>query len=95
MGALRNGNFIGQNIIKFRHRKNWTQEILVARMQLLGCCMTCDIIANIENRPATHEEIMYFAEVFGVRAGELFHSYFSGNRQYRRDAGARQFIGTY
>ncbi len=59
--------------------------------------MTCDIIAYIENRdcPATQEEIMYFAEVFGVRAGDLFQSYFSGNGRNRRDTGARQFIGTY
>jgi hypothetical protein len=44
-------------------------------MQLLGCCMTRDIIANIETRrsPATNIEIMYFAEVFGVEAG-AFHA---------------------
>jgi hypothetical protein len=48
MGTLRNGNFIGRNIIRFRRRENWTREILVAKMQLLGCCMTHDIIANIE-----------------------------------------------
>jgi hypothetical protein len=43
-------------------------------MQLLGCRMTRDIIANIENRrcPVTQKELMYFAEVFGVSAGDLF-----------------------
>jgi len=74
MGTLRNGNFIGRNVIKFRRRKNWTQEILVAKMQLLGCSMTCDAVANIETCrcPATDKEILYFTEAFGVRAGDLF-----------------------
>ena len=74
MVTLRNGNFIGRNIIRFRHRENWTREILVAKMQLLGCRMTRDIIANIENRhcPITQKELMYFAEIFGVSAGDLF-----------------------
>jgi hypothetical protein len=36
-------------------------------MQLLGCFMTCDSIANIETERyvATQKEIMYLAEVFG------------------------------
>jgi len=70
MGALRKGNFIGRNIIEFRHRKNWTQETLIAKMQLRGCCMTRDIIANIESCrcSATTKEIMHLAEVFGVSA---------------------------
>jgi hypothetical protein len=74
MGALRNGKYIGRNIIKFRHHKNWTREVLVAKMQLLGCCMTRDIIADIESCrcPATQKEIIYFAEVFEVGACDLF-----------------------
>ena len=74
MGKLRNGNFIGRNIIKFRHRKNWTREVLVAKMQLIGCCMTRDLIANIEvcRCAATEKQIMYFAMVFGVETGALF-----------------------
>jgi hypothetical protein len=63
-------NFIGRNVIRFRCRKNWTREQLAAKMQLPGCCMTRDIITNIESRrcPATDIEIIYFAEVFGVEA---------------------------
>ena len=73
MGTLGKKNYVGRNIIKFRHRENWTREVLVAKMQLLGCYMTRDIIANIENChcPATPKEIMYVAEVFGVRADEF------------------------
>jgi hypothetical protein len=74
MGALRNGKYIGRNIIKFRHHKNWTREVLVAKMQLLGCCMTRDIIADIENcrRAATQKEIIQFAKVFEVSACDFF-----------------------
>jgi hypothetical protein len=74
MGKLRKGNFIGRNIIKFRHRKNWTQQILVAKKHLLGCCMTREVIASIETCQctATGRQVVCFAEVFGVEAGALF-----------------------
>jgi transcriptional regulator with XRE-family HTH domain len=76
MDTLRNENSIGRNVIEFRRRKNWTREQLAAKMQLLGCFMTCDSIANIETDRclATQKEIMYLAEVFGVRVGEFFNS---------------------
>jgi hypothetical protein len=43
-------------------------------MQLLGCCMTRDIIADIENcrRAATQKEIIHFAKVFEVSACDFF-----------------------
>ena len=43
-------NLIGQNVAKFRYQRNWTQEELVAKLQLLGCYMTRDILANIETQ---------------------------------------------
>jgi hypothetical protein len=44
------------------------------KMQLLGCRMTRDILANIETRRSavTDKRIMFFAEVFGVDVGFLF-----------------------
>ena len=68
-----NRNFIGRNIIKLRRRNNWTQEELAAKMQLLGCHVTRDVIADIEARrcPATEKQIMCFAEIFGVEAHSL------------------------
>jgi hypothetical protein len=74
MGTLRNGNFIGRNVSEFRRRNNWTREVLVAKMQLLGCCTTRDVIANIETCrcTATEKQVMYFAVVFGVETGALF-----------------------
>lgn len=73
-GMLKNANIVGQNVVKFRHRADWTQDVLAAKMQLLGCYMTRDIIANIETRrsPVTDKRIAFLAEVFGVVVGNLF-----------------------
>jgi hypothetical protein len=73
-GMLKNANIVGQNVVKFRHRADWTQDVLAAKMQLLGCYMTRDIIANIETRrsPVTDKRIAILAEVFGVAVGNLF-----------------------
>jgi len=74
MGISRDGNVIGRNIARFRYREGWTQEILAAKMQLLGCYMTRAIIANIESRRSivTDKQIEFFTEVFRVEVWELF-----------------------
>ena len=74
MGMPRVGNVIGRNVARFRYREGWTQEVLAVKMQLLGCYMTRDIIANIESRRSnvTDRQIEFFTEVFGVEVGELF-----------------------
>jgi hypothetical protein len=63
---LKNANVIGQNVVKFRHQAGWTQEMLVARMQLLGGYMTRDIIAQIETRRSavSDERVMFFCQGF-------------------------------
>jgi transcriptional regulator with XRE-family HTH domain len=70
----RDDNVIGQNIAKFRYQRGWTQDQLVGKLQLLGCYMTRDILANIETRRCvvTDKQIEYLAEVFGVDEGSLF-----------------------
>jgi transcriptional regulator with XRE-family HTH domain len=70
----RKANVIGQNVAKFRYQRNWTQEELVAKLQLLGCYMTRDILANIETqrRIVTDIQIRFFAEAFGISLVELF-----------------------
>ena len=70
----RDANIIGRTVARFRYQKGWTQEILAAKMQLLGCCMTRAIIANIESRRSsvTDKQIEFFTEVFRVEVGELF-----------------------
>ncbi len=70
----RKANLIGQNVAKFRYQRNWTQEELVAKLQLLGCYMTRDILANIETqrRIVTDTQVRFFAEVFAVTEADLF-----------------------
>lgn len=74
MGMLRDANVIGRTVARFRYQKGWTQEILAAKIQLLGCYMTRAIIANIESRRSTvtDKQIEFFTEVFAVEVGELF-----------------------
>ena len=74
MGILRNGNLIGRNVSRLRYQQSWTQEELAAKMQLLGCYMTRDIIANIENRrsSANDKQIAFPAEALNVEIGDLF-----------------------
>lgn len=70
----RKSNAIGQNVAKFRYQRNWTQEELVAKLQLLGCYMTRDILANIETqrRIVTDIQVRFFAEAFGISMAELY-----------------------
>jgi transcriptional regulator with XRE-family HTH domain len=70
----RNANIIGRNVAKFRYQAGWTQEFLAARMQLLGCYISRDIIANIETRRSTVTDklIAFFAMVFRVPLHCLF-----------------------
>jgi transcriptional regulator with XRE-family HTH domain len=70
----RDENIIGQNVAKFRYQRGWTQDELVGKLQLLGCYMTRDILANIETKRCIvkDRQIEFFAEVFGVKAGDLF-----------------------
>ena len=73
-GMTQNANVIGRNVARFRYQKGWSQDLLVTKMQLLGCYITRDILADIENlrTSATDKQIVIFAEVFGVPVGDLF-----------------------
>ena len=41
---------IGRKIARLRYQKGWTQDTLVARLQVLQSNITRDILANIELR---------------------------------------------
>ena len=71
---LQKRNIIGQNVRRFRCQNGWTQDDLVAKLQLLDCYMTRDILTKIETCYSfvTDKQIDYFAEVFGVEASMLF-----------------------
>jgi transcriptional regulator with XRE-family HTH domain len=70
----RRANIIGPTVIKFRHQRGWTQEVLVSKLQLVGCYITRDVLANIELQRSivTDLHLRAFAEVFGVPEGDLF-----------------------
>ncbi len=70
----RDDNVIGQNVAKYRFQRGWTQDEMVGKLQLLGCYMTRDILANIETQRCIvkDKQIEYFAEIFGVKEGSLF-----------------------
>ncbi len=87
MAMLYNGNIIKQKVKRLRCQNGWTQNELVAKLQLLGCPVTRDILANIETRHSslTDKQIKYFAEVFGVEAGE-----FSSNSVQRKGRAEHQ-----
>ena len=65
---------IGQAIAKLLLQRNWTQEVLAAKMQISGCDISRDVIANIElgRTAVTDGLIVGFVRVFGVRLRELF-----------------------
>ena len=69
-------NVIGSTISKLRYQRGWRQDELVAKLQLLGCYMTRDILANIETRrsPVTDTQIEFFCDVFAVKVQDLFPS---------------------
>jgi transcriptional regulator with XRE-family HTH domain len=79
-----NLNVVGKNIAKFRQQRGWTQKELAAKLQLLGCNITRQILANVEARrcAVTDAQIAFFAGVFCVPIKDLFPSKSqSGNRK--------------
>ena len=67
-------NLIGRKVARLRYQKGWTQDALVAKLQVLQCNITRDIIANIELRRcvATDTRCAFLARVFNVSIDELF-----------------------
>ena len=61
-------------IAMFRHQRDWTREELSARLQLFGCNITPQILAQIETGRCvvTDAQIVFFSEVFGIPAKDLF-----------------------
>lgn len=67
-------NLIGRNVARMRYQRAWTQDQLVAKLQVRGCDLTRDILASIETQRcvATDKHTFYLAQVFGVEVGALF-----------------------
>ena len=67
-------NMIGRKVARLRYQKEWTQDTLVAKLQVLQCNITRDVIANIELRRsvATDRQCAFLARIFNVSIDELF-----------------------
>ncbi len=70
----RNANIIGKKIARLRYNLGLTQEMLAAKLQILQCDISRDIVANIENKRsvATDKHCFFLAKVLGVSINELF-----------------------
>ena len=68
-------NFIGRNVSRLRYQRGWTQDELVAKLQIHGCDITRDIVASVEilRSTATDKQVWYLAVVFDVDLKELYH----------------------
>jgi hypothetical protein len=71
---MRRLNVVGPTIRKLRFQRDWTQDVLVARMQCRGVEITRDILASIETcrTKATDVHLLGFQRVFQVRIIRLF-----------------------
>ena len=69
-----NFNVVGKNIVKFRQQRRWTRGELAAKLQLLGCNIPPQILANIETCrcSVTDAQIVFFSEVFRIPAVDFF-----------------------
>lgn len=67
-------NIIGAMVVKFRTQRGWTQEELVAKLQLQGCAMTRAVLANIETqrRRVGDALVKELAKVFGITTDALY-----------------------
>jgi len=67
-------NVVGRMVVRLRVMRQWTQEELAGKLQILGFPMTRNRLANIEigRTPVKEDLILYLAHVFQVEAGALF-----------------------
>jgi transcriptional regulator with XRE-family HTH domain len=73
-GGMRRLNVIGALVAKLRFERNWTQELLAARLQREGVDVSRDMLANIESgrTQITDEHIMGLQKAFGTQIIRLF-----------------------
>ena len=65
---------IGNNIRKLREGAGFTQDMLSARLQLLGCDITRSAVAKIEvgQRHLYPDEIIHIKNILNVKFEEIF-----------------------
>ncbi|HUJ10482.1 MAG TPA: hypothetical protein VL171_10705 [Verrucomicrobiae bacterium] len=67
-------NLVGPQIRKLRFVRGWSQNILAAKLQVLGWDIDRGGVAKIEARLVHVDdyELVYFAKVFGTELADLF-----------------------
>ena len=70
----RDGNLIGRKVAKLRYQQDLTQDMLVARLQILQCDISRDVLCNIELQRyvATDKHVFFLAKALKVEIAELF-----------------------
>ena len=65
---------VGNNIRMLREKRNMTQELLAAKMQLGGCDITRSAVAKIEvgQRHLYPDEVILIKEILEVTYDEIF-----------------------
>jgi transcriptional regulator with XRE-family HTH domain len=73
-GNMRRQNVTGRRVAYLRSRRNWTQEILVARLQCAGFDISRQTLAKIELglRKVSDEWLTGFQKVFGLPLIQFF-----------------------
>ncbi len=66
---------VGQNIKKAREKANVTQDILAAKLQLMGCDITRSAVAKIEvgQRHLYPDEIILIKEILNIDFDAIFY----------------------
>ncbi len=70
----RDANLIGRKVAKLRYQQNLTQDMLAARLQILQCDISRDVLCNIELQRyvATDRHVFFLAKALKVEIAELF-----------------------
>ena len=68
------GTAVGRVVAKLRYQQAWTQELLAAKLQIKGCDVSKDIIANIESGRSmpSYVQIKFLSRVFKVPVSVFF-----------------------
>ena len=66
---------VGQNIRILREQRGMTQELLAAKLQLMGCDITRSAIAKIEvgQRHLYPDEVILIREILNVPFEDIFN----------------------
>ena len=70
----RDANLIGRKVARLRYQQGLTQDLLVARLQVMRSNITRDVLCNIELQRyvATDRHVFFLAKALKVEIADLF-----------------------